>query len=149
VSQIRNIGVAEGNKPVTDNDWETIIGAGEDKIEKWIEEQMRYRSCTIVLIGEETANRKWINHEIVESWNKGMGIVGICIHGLKNSNNHLSNKGKNPFDCIKFEKNGEPLSSVVKCYNPAGTNSKERYNWIAENLEEAVEEAIAIRSNWI
>ncbi len=33
---------------------------------------MKYRSCTVVLVGENTANRKWINHEIVESWNAGM-----------------------------------------------------------------------------
>ena len=30
---------------------------------------------------------------------------------------------------------------------PAGSTSKERYAWIAENLEAAVEEAIQIRKN--
>ena len=64
-SQVRNIGVIEGNKPAPDNDWETITRAGDDAIKKWINEQMKYRSCTIVLIGSNTAVRKWINYEII------------------------------------------------------------------------------------
>nr|WP_304441087.1 TIR domain-containing protein [Ignatzschineria sp. F8392] len=32
---------------------------------------MKGRTCTVILAGKNTANRKWINHEIVESWNKG------------------------------------------------------------------------------
>ena len=32
-------------------DWETIKKGGEKAIQKWIDEQMHYRSCTILLIG--------------------------------------------------------------------------------------------------
>ena len=106
---------------------------------------MKGRTCTVVLVGEETANRKWINHEIVESWNNGMGVVGIYIHGLKNMAGNIANKGENPFDYISYGDSGKKLSSIVKCYNPQGTNSKDRYAWIAEHLENAVEEAIQIR----
>ncbi len=31
VSKIRNIGAVEGNKPASDNDWETVTGGGEKK----------------------------------------------------------------------------------------------------------------------
>jgi hypothetical protein len=34
----------------------------------------------------------------------------------------------------------------VKCYNPAGATSKDRYDWIKTHLANAVEEAIRIRS---
>lgn len=145
VSQVRNIGALESNKPASDNDWETVKSGKDTAIKKWIAEQMKGRTCTVVLVGEETANRKWINHEIVESWNKGMGVVGIYIHGLKNMNGNIANKGKNPFDFIDYGDSGKKLSSIVKCYNPQGTNSKDRYAWIAEHLENAVEEAINIR----
>lgn len=57
-SQVRNIGAIEGNKPAPDNDWETITRSGDDAIKNWIKEQMKYRSCTIVLVGENTADRK-------------------------------------------------------------------------------------------
>jgi len=36
---------------------------------------------------------------------------------------------------------------LVKCYNPAGKNSKERYDWISRYISNAVEEAIKIREN--
>lgn len=145
-SQVRQIGALEGNKPASDNDWETIVGGGDSAIRKWIAGQMNGRSCTVVLVGEKTANRKWINHEIVESWNAGLGVVGIRIHGLKNIDGHIASMGSNPFDYISFGNPKKKLSTVVKCYNPAGTNSKERYAWISQHLANAVEEAIKIRA---
>ena len=146
-STVRNIGAIEGNKPAPDNDWETITSSGDEAIKKWIKDQMQYRSCTVILVGNKTADRKWINYEIVKSWDSGMGVVGIYIHGLKNSQEYISKKGNNPFDYITHGGTKEKLSTIVKCYNPAGANSKERYDWISRNLSNAVEEAIKIREN--
>ncbi len=145
VSQIRNIGVVEGNEPVSDNDWETVKGGGDIAIKKWINKEMQYRTCTLVLVGSNTANRKWINHEIVKSWDDGMGVVGIYIHGLKDSSGDTSKQGNNPFDYINYG-NTKKLSQIVKCYNPQGSNSQEKYAWISKNLSNAIEEAIGIRA---
>ena len=147
VSMIRSIGAIERNKPASDNDWETITKSGDEAIKKWIKEQMKYRSCTVVLVGKETANRKWINHEIIESWNAGMGVVGIRIHGLKNKDGFITKRGENPFDYIAYGDSGKKLSALVKCYNPSGNNSKERYAWISKYISNAVEGAIKIRNN--
>ena len=147
VSQVRNIGSLEASKPATDNDWETVKSGKDAAIKRWIAQQMNGRSCTVVLVGENTANRKWINHEIIKSWDEGMGVVGIRIHGLKNTDGYIANQGKNPFDYIGYGDTGKNLSSIVKCYNPTGSNSKERYAWIAKYLENAVEEAIRIRND--
>ena len=148
-AQVRNIGSVEGNKSATDNDWKEIKKGGEDAIKKWIAGQLKERSCTIVLVGQNTADRKWINYEIVQSWNDGMGVVGIRIHGLKNSEGDIASVGNNPFDYITHgkEENKKKLSKIVKCYNPQGANSQERYEWISKHLENAVEEAIGIREN--
>jgi MTH538 TIR-like domain (DUF1863) len=127
VSQVRNIGALEANRPATDNDWETVKSGKDDAIKRWITQQMDGRTCTVVLVGENTANRKWINHEIMKSWDEGMGVVGIRIHGLKNTDGYIASQGKNPFDYIGYGNTGKKLSSIVKCYNPAGSNSKERY----------------------
>ena len=145
-STIRSVGAIEGNRPAPDNDWETISSNGDEAIKKWISEQMKYRSCTVVLVGNKTADRKWINHEIVKSWNNKMGVVGIYIHGIKNSQGYIAEKGDNPFDYISYGDGGKKLSSIVKCYNPAGVNSKERYDWISRNISNAVEEAVKIRN---
>ena len=144
-STVRSIGAIEGNRPAPDNDWETVTSGGEEAIKRWINEQMKYRSCAVVLVGNNTANRKWINYEIVKAWNDGMGVVGIYIHGLKNSSELISNKGANPFDYIPYGDTGKKLSAIVKCYDPAGANSKERYDWISKYISDAVEEAVRIR----
>lgn len=146
VSQVRNIGTVEGNKPAPDNDWETIVGGGDAAIKKWIAGQMKGRSCTVVLIGSDTANRKWINHEIVQSWDGKMGVVGIHVNGLLNTDGKTSAKGKNPFDFIGYGDTGKKLSSIVKCYTPGGSNSKERYTWIKEHISNAAYEAVKIRN---
>lgn len=144
---MRSIGSIEGNKAATDNDWESIAQAGETAIKNWIAAQMKGRSCTVVMVGENTANRKWINYEIVQSWGKGMGVVGIYVHGLKNSEGEISPMGKNPFDFIDYNNTGKKLSSIVKCCKPAGSNSKECYEWIKQHLANEVEEAISIRED--
>jgi hypothetical protein len=144
-SQVRNIGVVEGNQSVSDNDWEAVTKGGDDAIKKWIADQMKGKTCAIVLVGTSTANRKWINHEIIKAWDEGLGVVGIYIHGLKNLSGEATTKGANPFDFTAHGSTGK-LSSIVKCYNPAGASSKECYDWISTHLANAVEEAITIRS---
>jgi len=145
-SIVRSIGMIDGNRPATDNDWESITSAGDAAIKHWIAGQMKGRSCTVVLVGANTANRKWINYEIVKSWNDGVGVVGIRIHGLKDSKGKISTKGGNPFGYITYGDAKKKLSTIVKCYNPAGTNSQERYAWIEKHLANAVAEAIRIRN---
>ena len=144
---VRNIGVVEGNSPASDNDWETVKKGGDAAIKRWIANQMNRRTCVVVLVGTNTANRKWINYEIKKSWDDGMGVVGIHIHGLKNQEGRLSTKGNNPFDYIPHGNTGNKLSSIVKCYNPAGTSSQARYDWIKKHLSNTIEEAIKIRNN--
>ena len=144
-SQVRNIGAIEGNRPATDNEWEEVKGGGDAAIKKWINEEMKNRSCAVVLVGSNTANRKWINYEIIKSWDDNKGVVGIYIHGLKDSEGDTSQKGANPFDYIEYGNTGKKLSSIVECYNPGGGNSKERYSWIEKYLAAIVEEAIQIR----
>ena len=100
-------------------------------------------SCAIVLIGEQTAGRKWIDYEIEQAWNKGMGLVGIYIHGVTDRNNQTSRAGINPF--ANFNVRGVALSNIVRAYNPAGYESATRYANISQNLGGWVEEAIAIR----
>jgi hypothetical protein len=147
-SQVRNIGIVEGNQPVSDNDWEDVKRGGNDAIQKWINNQLHGRSCTIVLIGKNTAGRKWIKYEIEKSWNDGKGVVGIYVHNLKNANGEQTSKGNNPFDDFTMKRNGKKLSSIVKVYDPPYSDSTDVYDYIKNNLESWVEEAISIRENY-
>jgi len=141
VQQIRNIGALEDNKPISANDWEEVKKKGNPSIEKWIDDNMKYRSCVIVLVGEETAGRPWVKYEIKKAWNDGKGLLGIYIHNIKCPRNGKCSKGRNPFDDFDL-KNGNKLSSIVKCYNPDSTDA---YKDIKDNIETWVEAAIAQR----
>lgn len=82
-AQIRNIGTIEGNEPVSENDWEEVKREGDEAIKKWIDKNMQNRTCLIVLVGSDTANRPWVQYEIKHAWERKMGIFGIYIHNIK------------------------------------------------------------------
>ena len=145
-SQVRQMGVIEGDAPVSDNDWEKVTKGGDVAIENWIAGQMSGKSCAVVLIGSGTAGRKWINHEIVKAWNDKRGVLGIYVHNLQNSAREQSTKGGNPFDHITFGPNGKKLSTVANAYDPPYTDSAKVYAYIRENLSAWVETAITVRA---
>ena len=142
-SQVRNIGTIEGNRPAPDNDWETVKRGGDKAIEKWIDDQMKGRSCLVLLIGSNTSGRRWINYEITKAWQLKMGIVGIHIHNLKDQNQKTVLPGNNPF--IDFNVNGVRLDNIVRTYNPWHSDSKDVYKYIADNIQIWTNEAVAIR----
>lgn len=147
-SQVRNMGVIEGNSPVSDNDWEEVKKGGDKAIQDWIDGQLKGRSCTVVLIGEKTAGRKWIKYEIKKSWDSGKGLLGIYIHNLKDSDGNQATKGKNPFDDFTVGEDKKKLSSIVKAYDPPYSTSTNVYDYISKNLEDRIEKAIDIRNNY-
>ena len=147
VSKIRNIGTVEGNKPASDNDWEKVTGGGDKKIKEWITGQMKGRTCAVILAGSNTANRKWINYEIKESWDDGMGVVVIHIHNLTNVLGKQSSKGTNPLYYVTHEPTGKRLSVIASAYDPPRSTSKGVYSYISDHIEDWVEEAIQIRND--
>lgn len=148
-AKVRDIGVVEGNTPVSDNDWETVTRGGDPAIKKWIANQLSGRSCTIVLIGENTAGRKWIKYEIKKSWDDRKGVLGIYIHNLTDRNEKQSKKGRNPFDDVTVGQDERKLSSIVNAYDPTRLTSPSVYHYISDNLNNWVESAIDIRTNYL
>lgn len=141
VQQIRNIGTLEENKPVSPNDWETVKKGGDKAIEKWIDDYMKYRSCVVVLIGEETSKRPWVKYEINKAWQDGKGLLGIHINNLKDPKTGTCSKGINPFDQFNFRDKDGNLKTIP-CKTPDSTNA---YNDIKNNIEAWVEDAIKNR----
>ena len=162
VSQVRNMGKVSDDSTFSDNDWEEVKDKTTAKIEEWIDKEMQKRSCVVVLIGEHTQGRKWINYEIKNAWKKGKGIVGIYIHGLKNASGEQANKGANPLADFCVDKkinyiveNKDPadcneinLAKVVKTYDPPYITSACVYDYIKENIADWIEEAIEIRNEF-
>ncbi len=145
-SLVRNMGIIEGNIPVSNSDWEEITLWGEKAIKDWIDRQLYGKSVAIVLIGAKTAERKWIKYEIKKAWNDKKGVLGIYIHNLEDKNGRQSSKGSNPFEI--FTLYGISMSEIIKAYDPPYTVSSDVYNCIKENLADWIEEAIDIRDKY-
>jgi hypothetical protein len=140
--------VIEGQPVLSSNDWEDVKKRGDAGIEEWIDEQMKGKSCVVVLIGSHTAGRKWVNYEILTGWKSGKGVVGVHIHRLKTLNGNQDSKGANPFATFTVGVGKRALSSVVKTYDPPFTDSQQVYAHIKNNLSDWVDEAIRIRNNF-
>jgi hypothetical protein len=121
-------------------EWESIRRQGNDAIKEWIDDQLQRTSVTVVLIGAETAFRPWVQHEILRSWNRGNGVVGVRIHNIKDQEKATDMLGPDPFYQFTLP-DGTRLSNVCKIYD-----------WVAEdgrnNLGQWCERAAEIRGEF-
>lgn len=143
VQQIRNIGAIEGNSAVNANEWEQLKRSGKTAVQNWIDSNLKYKRCLIVLIGSETASRPWVKYEIERAWISGKAILGIYVHNIKCARTGVCRKGANPFDGFEFD-DGRRLSSLIPCYDP---DPKQAYRDIALNISGWVNHAIEKKQN--
>jgi hypothetical protein len=116
-------------------DWEKIEREGDAAIKRWIQDQLKNTTVTVVLIGAETASRPWVKYEIRESWKRGNAVVGVRIHSIKDQDSKTDSYGVNPLDVVKFD-DGTALSTVCKTYDWVADKGREH---LGEWLEGAVQ----------
>lgn len=143
-SQVRQMGVIEGNINAISNEWEEVALKTDAAIKKWIDDQMVGKGVVIVLIGATTAGRKYIDYEVTTGWDAGKGVLGVHVHNLQDSDQKQTTKGKNPFAHIEMQ-NGKKLSDYAKVYDPPYSDSKQVYKYINENLADWIETAVNAR----
>ena len=143
-SQVRQSGLLETADPASDDDWAAVTQAGEGRIRDWIDGRMQSADCVIVLIGQITAGRKWIDHEIRKAWEDGRGLFGIHIHNMKNLAGSQTSKGANPFAEITVDGIRGALAGRVRAYDPPYMKCGEVSRFIADNLPLWVELAMAV-----
>ncbi len=79
--------------------WEDAKTKSPTKIKELIDNSgIKNTSVTVVLIGDHTADRRWINYEIFKSFEQGNGLLGIHINRIKDKSKHITHKGQNPLD---------------------------------------------------
>lgn len=89
--------------------WEEVKKKGTDSVERWIDDQLKGTSVTVVLIGAETSERPYVGYEIKQSYNRGNGMLGIYIQNIKDVNGRTDVKGKNPFEAWYIERGGNRI----------------------------------------
>lgn len=142
-NQVRNNWVTKPDREtagfVDKAEFEEVKKKGDKAIKKWIDKQLEGTSVTVVLIGSETYERKYVNYEIEQSYNKGNGILGIHIHRLKDQYGNTDKKGKNPFDNHYVDKNGKMKYSEI--YQIYDWKNDDGYNNIGNWIEKAAKDA--------
>ena len=109
VNVVRNSGLVEGISAAGFHDaslWEETIKKGEVAIKQLIDNGLVGTSVTVVLIGAETANRKYVSYEIEKSIERGNGIFGIRINNLKDRDGRIEQPGAVP---VALSRIGAPV----------------------------------------
>lgn len=99
VNQIRNLDEIVGCAAAGFRDaslWEEAKSQSEAEVKKLIDQGLKGTSVTVVFIGAQTSNRKYINYEIEQSIARGNGIVGIQINELKDIAGKTDSVGATP-----------------------------------------------------
>lgn len=76
--------------------WESAKTTGPSAVQKLIDDALVGTSVTAVLIGSQTASRRWVKYEIDQSIARGNGLLGIYIHNIEDRDGRTDTKGTNP-----------------------------------------------------
>lgn len=63
--------------------WEKAKKESDLALKRLINGGLQNTSVTVFLLGADTANRKWVNYELVKSVEKGNGLLAVRIHNIK------------------------------------------------------------------
>lgn len=109
VNVVRNSGLIEGFAAAGFHDaslWEETKKKGDDALQRLIDKSLESTSVTVVLIGAETANRRWISYEIERSIARKNGILGIRVNAIKDQYGKTDVSGPIP---AALTKTGAPV----------------------------------------
>ena len=143
-SQVRNSWVTKPDREAAGfwdaAAWEEVKKKGEEAVKRWITKQLEGTTVTVVLIGAETSERKYVIYEIKRSYARGNGLLGVYIHKLKDKDGKVDYKGKNPFDNLYIEKDGRKvyLSEIYPTYDWVDDDG---YNNFGDWVEKAAKKA--------
>ncbi|MFG2904943.1 TIR domain-containing protein [Kitasatospora sp. NPDC048286] len=76
--------------------WEDAKLVGDAALRRLMDDGLMRTSVTAVLIGAETASRRWVRYEIDKSIERGNGLFGIYIHNIKDRFGSTDRLGLNP-----------------------------------------------------
>ncbi len=115
--------------------WEEVQTKGEDAIRNLIDNGLQNTSVTAVLIGAETHSRKWVQYEIIESYKRGNGLLGVYINNIPDNHNLTDIKGPNPFDSIYIPRDEQKIyfSELYPIYDWKSDNGYANFATWVEN----------------
>jgi len=111
--------------------WEETKRRGDEAIKRLINHGLVGTSVTVILIGRQTAGRRWVNYEIQRSGEKGNGFLGVWINRLEDLGGYTDDRGPNPLD--DWDLDGKKLSSIYYTYDWVLDEGYENFgDWVEE-----------------
>ncbi len=92
---VRNSWVTKGKEAsgfIDAADFEEIEQEGDAAVEAWIDDQINGTSVTVVLVGAETCDSKWVTYEIDRSKELSHGLLGVDISKIKDFNGETTER---------------------------------------------------------
>ena len=151
--------------------WGEATLAGPPTIRQFLEDALDHTSATCVLIGPQTAERRWMHFEIVESIQRRNRIIGVHISGIPDGKQQTAAPGKNPLEELAIAIADDGASITVLQYrqnawgkyqdnhgwplaNPAPSQKRGKmirlsslyrvYDWVADNGPDNFEKWIGL-----
>lgn len=136
---IRNSWVIRGNKDagfIDKAEFEKIKRNGEKAIKNWIDNQLNGTSVTVVLIGQETLNRHFVQYEIIQSYNKGNPIIGVGLGNIRDMRTGLTSYSQSIYTEIGTY-NNKPVTFADVMSNYYDYINDDGYNNLGKWVENA------------
>lgn len=108
---VRNSWVTQGKEAagfIDKAEFEQIKRKGDDAVYRWIDKQLEGTSVTVVLIGSDTLNRKFVQYEICKSLEKGNAVIGVRIDKIKDLRSKTSVRGNTHTIIGRYKKDNSP-----------------------------------------
>lgn len=92
---VRNSWVTQGKESagfIDAAEFEGLKKQGDTAIKNWIDNQLSGTSVTVVLVGANTCNSRWVAYEIEMSKYLKHGLLGIDVSKIKDLSGHESER---------------------------------------------------------
>ena len=125
---VRNSWVTQGKEAagfIDAANFEEIKRQGDVAIQRWIDDQLKGTSVTVVLVGQHTCSSRWVRYEIEKSIEIGNGLLGIDISKIENLQGNTS----------------QQCGEIPKGYSFYLWNKDDGYNNMGDWIEKAAKQA--------
>lgn len=83
--------------------WEEAKKTSPFALKRLINAELQNTTVTVVLIGSDTWQRRWVRYEIMKSLERSNRVLGIHINGVRGRDQLTKAWGPNPFDTLGLE----------------------------------------------
>lgn len=81
----------------------------DEALQRFLREGLKNTTVTCVLVGSETALRRWVRYEIFQSFMRGNGLLAVRVHSIPGFNKLTGAEGFNPFSSVAFTVDGDQI----------------------------------------